>query len=500
MRAWRWTARCRSPRPGRTSCRRRSRRCHAAAPRPEDTDWPQIATLYTALAAARPSPVVELNRAVAIAMADGPDAGLRAARRAGGRTWTATTCSTPRAPTCCGAPATRRRPTAPTGERSSWSPTTRSAATWNDGDGRSPRRRRSPVRQGRGLASVAAMLFPTVDFALFFCLVFLGHWVLNHNARAWKWFMIGASYFFYAYWDARFVVAAARGHRDLPAGGDRGGAPRSAEPAHAGRWRSASRPRSLPSLFFKYYGFFAVNVTNRLRALGLPPSPPLIQVVLPVGISFFTFMAISYVVDVYHRRFTLASLDRRHRCTCRSSRTWWPDRSCGPSELIPQLDVRRDARHVDVVGAGWLILGGLFKKVVIASFLATAIVDPVFSEPARHGWQEILVGIVAYAVADLLRLQRLHRHRDRHREAARVPVPAELRPALQRPLDPGLLAPLAHDAVALAARLPLHPARWEPKGTARTYGNLMITMLLGGLWHGAAWTSWSGADCTGSTS
>jgi RNA polymerase sigma-70 factor (ECF subfamily) len=51
--------------------------CHAAAPRPEDTDWPQIATLYTALAAARPSPVIELNRAVAIAMADGPDAGLR---------------------------------------------------------------------------------------------------------------------------------------------------------------------------------------------------------------------------------------------------------------------------------------------------------------------------------------------------------------------------------------------------------------------------------------
>ena len=51
--------------------------CHAAAPRPEDTDWPQIATLYAALAAARPSPVVELNRAVAIAMADGPDAGLR---------------------------------------------------------------------------------------------------------------------------------------------------------------------------------------------------------------------------------------------------------------------------------------------------------------------------------------------------------------------------------------------------------------------------------------
>ena len=66
--------------------------------------------------------------------------------------------------------------------------------------------------------------------------------------------------------------------------------------------------------------------------------------------------------------------------------------------------------------------------------------------------------------ADLLRLQRLHRHRHRDREAARVPVPPELRPSLQRPLDPGVLASLAHDAVALAARLPLHPARWEPQG------------------------------------
>ena len=53
------------------------------------------------------------------------------------------------------------------------------------------------------------MLFPTVDFALFFCLVFLGHWVLNHNARAWKWFMIGASYVFYGWWNPAYIALLA---------------------------------------------------------------------------------------------------------------------------------------------------------------------------------------------------------------------------------------------------------------------------------------------------
>ena len=174
-------------------------------------------------------------------------------------------------------------------------------------------------------------------------------------------------------------------------------------------------------------------------------------------------MAISYVVDVYHRRFPLASW-----IDVTLYLSFFPHLVAGPivrpDELIPQLDVRRDARHVDVVGAGWLILGGLFKKVVIANYLATAIVDQVFNEPAPTRMAGDPRRHRRLRRADLLRLQRLHRHRDRDREAARVPVPAELRPSLQRALDPGVLAPLAHDAVALAARLPLHPARWEPQG------------------------------------
>ena len=112
--------------PARTSCRPPIAALHAAAPRPEDTDWPQIASLYAALGAiARPSPVVDLNRAVAVAMADGPDAGLPIARSRWRTTSTATTCSTRRARTCCAALERSGRgrgglPVAP----SRWSPTT----------------------------------------------------------------------------------------------------------------------------------------------------------------------------------------------------------------------------------------------------------------------------------------------------------------------------------------------------------------------------------------
>ena len=329
------------------------------------------------------------------------------------------------------------------------------------------------------------MLFPTVDFALFFCLVFLGHWVLNHNARAWKWFMIGASYFFYAYWDVRLIAlllgvtvicqlaAIVVAHQ---------------EDERRRTWAMGVGVAATlaPLLFFKYYGFFTVNVTNTAAALGLPLSPPLIQVVLPIGVSFYTFMAISYVVDVYHRRFAIASWTDVILYL-----SFFPHLVAGPivrpEELIPQLDVRRDARHVDVVGAGWLILGGLFKKVVIANYLATAIVDQVFNEPARHGWQEILVGVVAYAVqiycdfsgytdiaigiAKLLGFQ-FPQNFDRPYSARSIQeFWRRWHMTLSRWLRDYLYIPLGGNR----------------KGTVRTYVNLMITMLLGGLWHGAAW-------------
>ena len=114
-----------------------------------------------------------------------------------------------------------------------------------------------------------------------------------------------------------------------------------------------------PLAYFKYYGFFAVNVTNGLARLGIHAGPPLIQVVLPVGVSFFSFMAVAYIVDILRGTTKPASwIDAFLYLSL------FPHLVAGPivrpNELIPQLDVRRDPRHVDVAGAAWLIFGGLF--------------------------------------------------------------------------------------------------------------------------------------------
>ena len=170
------------------------------------------------------------------------------------------------------------------------------------------------------------MLFPTVDFAIFFVVVFLGHWLLNHLAQPWKLFMIAASYVFYAWWDPRFVLLLI-GISVIAHGRDRG---RPRAPLVRDCWSTPPPSGSSSCLaFFKYYGFFAVNVTNTLAALGIESSVPLIQVVLPVGISFFTFMAIAYV-DVYRGDVEVAG-GRTRSSTCRSSPISSPGRSCGPA-------------------------------------------------------------------------------------------------------------------------------------------------------------------------
>ena len=330
------------------------------------------------------------------------------------------------------------------------------------------------------------MLFPTVDFAIFFVVVFLGHWLLNHLAQPWNLFMIGASYVFYAWWDPRFVLLLVGISVIAQLGAiavDRTRSPRSRLVVNA----AAVALLLLPLAFFKYYGFFAVNVTNTLAALGMGSSVPLIQVVLPVGISFFTFMAIAYVVDVYRGDVEVAGWADTFLYL-----SFFPHLVAGPivrpGELIPPLLGRRDARQVDVAGAAWLILGGLFKKVVISSYLATEIVDPVFGDPFTRSAPDALFGIVGYAiviyadfsgytdiaigVAKLLGF-RFPRNFDRPYTARSIQeFWRRWHMTLSRWLRDYLYIPLGGNR----------------RGERRTLINVFATMVLGGLWHGAAWT------------
>ena len=330
------------------------------------------------------------------------------------------------------------------------------------------------------------MLFPTVDFAIFFVLVFLGHWLLNHLAQPWKLFMIAASYTFYAWWDPRFVLLLV-GISFLAQLGaiavDRTRSPRARLVVNG----VAVVLLLLPLAFFKYYGFFAVNVTNSLAALGMESSIPLIQVVLPVGISFFTFMAIAYVLDVYRGDVEVAGWMDTFLYL-----SFFPHLVAGPivrpGELIPQLQERRDERHVDVAGAAWLILGGLFKKVVVSSYLAAEIVDPVFGDPFTRSAPDALFGIVGYAIviyadfsgytdiaigiAKLLGF-RFPRNFDRPYAARSIQeFWRRWHMTLSRWLRDYLYIPLGGNR----------------RGDRRTLINISVTMVLGGLWHGAAWT------------
>ena len=108
---------------------------------------------------------------------------------------------------------------------------------------------------------------------------------------------------------------------------------------------------------------------------------PIIQPTLPVAISFFTFMALSYVIDVYR-----GELEPARPIDLAVYLSFFPHLVAGPivrgSELLPQIRRARDPAHVDYSRAIWLIMAGLFKKVVISSYVSTAIVHPVFTAPS----------------------------------------------------------------------------------------------------------------------
>jgi D-alanyl-lipoteichoic acid acyltransferase DltB (MBOAT superfamily) len=159
-----------------------------------------------------------------------------------------------------------------------------------------------------------------------------------------------------------------------------------------------------------------------------------------------------------------------------------------PNELIPQLRERRDERHVDVAGAAWLILGGLFKKVVVSSYLATQIVDPVFGDPAQRSAPDALFGILGYAIV-------IYADFSGYTDIA-IGVAKLLGFQFPRNFDRPYAAPSIQE---FWRRWHMTLSRWlrdylyiplggNRRGERRTYVNIMITMILGGLWHGAAWT------------
>jgi D-alanyl-lipoteichoic acid acyltransferase DltB (MBOAT superfamily) len=335
------------------------------------------------------------------------------------------------------------------------------------------------------------VLFPTIDFAVFFLVAFTGSWILRPYKTLWLWFLLGMSLVFYGWWDWRFTLligASILGNWALAQATGRALGP---DRARTDRSRWIVRGAVVANLgllgYFKYADFFATSVASGLDRIGFGTDPPLLDIILPVGISFFTFQALSYVIDV--GRGELSPLPLLRVAVFLS---FFPQLVAGPivraSELVPQFDERADPRYVRSAEAFVLIFKGLFKKVVISSFLADQIVDDVFRDPSSYSQLEVLFAIYGYAI-------QIYADFSGYTDIA-IGVALLL----------GFRFPQNFDAPYIATSLQDFWRRWHltlsrwlrdylyiPLGgnrisPGRTYVNLMATMVLGGLWHGANWT------------
>jgi D-alanyl-lipoteichoic acid acyltransferase DltB (MBOAT superfamily) len=331
------------------------------------------------------------------------------------------------------------------------------------------------------------LLFPTATFAIFFLVVLPLSWLTMPWPHRWRPFIIVASYVFYAWWDWRFVVllAGCTLWNQVLA-------------VRIWRTRTPSQRKALLVLalagnlavlgYFKYYDFFVTSSDNLASVVGLDMPLEVKSIVLPVGISFYTFMAISYVVDAYRGDFEPTTLEKFAVYL-----SFFPHLVAGPivrpAELIPQLSTPRNPRRVDTSRAFYLIATGLFKKVVIANYLASSIVDEVFAAPGQHSSLEILIAVYAYAV-------QIYADFSGYTDIA-IGIALLLGFSFPQNFD----SPYAATSVSdFWRRWHMTLSRWLrdyvyiPLGGNRgrhpilTYRNLLLTMLIGGLWHGAAWT------------
>jgi alginate O-acetyltransferase complex protein AlgI len=306
------------------------------------------------------------------------------------------------------------------------------------------------------------------------------------HPRAWRPFILVASYVFYGWLDWRWVLllVASSVVNTLAA------QVIARSPSQLTRKRAliAAVVFDLGLLcVFKYLGFFVEEVDGALDSVGLGSPLPLVQIVLPIGISFFTFQAISYVVDVYRGETRAAPL-----VDVAILQAFFPHLVAGPivraNELLPQLRTPRDPREV-LAGPGlFLIAGGLVKKTVVADELARNVVDPVFNDPASHSGLEALLAIYGFAA-------QIYCDFSGYTDMAiglALLLGFQLPQNFNRPY-------LARSLQEFWRRWHMTLSRWlrdylyiplggNRDGERRTYRNLMLTMLLGGLWHGAAWT------------
>ena len=329
------------------------------------------------------------------------------------------------------------------------------------------------------------MLFPTIEFALFFAVVFPLTWLLNDLNTAKKWFLVAASYFFYAAWRADFTLILLTSSvvnfcLALLLGRLADGRGRLAL-----LWLGIAVNLGLLGAF-KYYNFFAASTMNLASTVGWNLQIPFFEVGLPIAISFLTFHALSYIIDVYHRKLA----PTRSLVDILLYISFFPHLIAGPivraKAFLEQTVQRSSPKDIRLGFAVFLIVGGLFKKVIVANYLSTDFVDGVFRSPTEYSRLDLLLGMYAYAlqiycdfsaytdiaigVANLLGYQFPQNFNQPYRALSVQDFWRRWHMTLSFWLRDYLYIPLGGNR----------------GGALFTYRNILITMTLGGLWHGAS--------------
>ena len=329
------------------------------------------------------------------------------------------------------------------------------------------------------------MNFNSLAFLIFLPVVVTVYWLLPHKAR--KFWLLLASYFFYMYWNPLLIVLLlASTAVDYCCG-------RGME-----RYRDSKRIKKVLLLcsicvnlgllfFFKYWDFFADNVNRLADALSIPYTVPAFNLILPVGISFYTFQTMSYTIDVYRGDFPA----EKDPITFALYVTFFPQLVAGPIEspknLLPQLRAPHTLSSDDLRAGLRFLLSGFFRKCVVADFCGI-FVNAVFRNLGQANGLAILT---AGALFCFQMYCDFAGYSEIAMGAARL-MGVRLMQNFDRPY-------LAQSYGEFFRRWHISLNRWftsyvyiplggSRKGTARKILNTVIVFALCGLWHGARWT------------
>ncbi len=336
------------------------------------------------------------------------------------------------------------------------------------------------------------MAYQTLDYFVFLAVVAVLYRLVAASRSLRTGLLVAASYAFYAFgnpWHLALLVALTCLDWGLV------GTMARAEGARRKAWLAASVLVDLGVLAaFKYAAFLSSSITAGLASLGLDVAPATLDLGFPLGVSFYVFSSLTYSIDVYRGLGRPANSLLDYAAFV----SFFPKLVAGPiaraRQFLPQLAAAPAFSDRETGHGLFLILAGLVKKVALADFLGRNLVERVFDAPQRYSSLETLFGVYGYTFQIYCDFSGL----------TDIAIGAALLFGLRLPLNFDLPY-RATDLQDFWRRWHISLSSWlrdylyiplggNRHGAARTYANLIATMLLGGLWHGAGWTfvAWGG--------